>query len=237
VRRHRAVALLLVVLGSGFVGGACGGDGSSPAARTTPRSAPVAPRVSAADAAALGLTRRLPADYQAVCAEQAAYAPVGARTCPPLVPDGRLKVIVAQPFSKQARYRGGYSADVASRSLSRLRGERIDTNGGHWHYDVSWTPAVRQLQVGRGVQRPPSAAEASSCRRSRLGTAEVEVCEVVPYEKGGGLNGGHIAYVWRYERVAYVVSVHGYENEPRARAMMAALITAVLADPNARAGG
>lgn len=215
------------MLAAGFAGGACGGGASEPTA-TTASAAPVEPLVSAAEADALDLTRRLPADYRAVCAEQAAYAPAGARTCPPLVPDGRLEVIVAKPFSRQSRYRGGYSADVASRSLNRLRGERIETNGGHWHYDVSWTPAVRRLQVGRGVQRPPNADEPSSCRRSRLGAEAVEVCEVVPYEKGGGLNGGHIAYVWTHEQATYVVSVHGYDNAPRARAMMVALIDAAV---------
>lgn len=135
--------------------------------------------------------------------------------------------MVAKPFSKQNRYSGGYSADLASRSL-KLRGEPIEANGGHWRYDVSWTPAVKRLVVRRGVQRPANAHEPSSCRRSRLGDKEVEVCEVVPYEKGGGLNGGHIAYAWTHERATYVVSVHGYGNKPRARAMMAALITTIV---------
>lgn len=227
VRRHCPVALV-VALGSGLLGVACGGGDSAPTAKPTATSVPDVPAVSAAEADALGLTRRLPSEYRAVCAEQAAYAPGGARTCPPLIPSGRLKVIVAAPFSKQKRYSGGYVADLASRSLSELRGRPIETNGGHWHYDVSWTLAVRRLVVDRGVQRPPNADQRSSCRGSRLGAEDVDVCEVVPYEKGGGLNGGHVAYVWRHERTAYVLSVHGYGNRPRARAMMAALIRTVL---------
>ena len=40
------------------------------------------------------------------------------------------------------------------------------------------------------------------------------------------MNGDHIAYVWDDARITYVISVHGYANEPRARAMMAALTAA-----------
>jgi hypothetical protein len=184
--------------------------------------------VSGAEASALGLTRRLPTDYRAVCDEQASYAPAGARSCPPLIPKGPLKVIVAAPFSERKRYRGGYLADFASRSLSKLHGANLDTNGGHWHYDIAWTPAVRRLLVRRGVERPSNAGKPSSCRRSRLGDAHVEVCNVVPYDEGGGLNGDHVAYVWAHDRVTYVISIHDYGNEPRVRAMMTALIRTVL---------
>ena len=49
---------------------------------------------------------------------------------------------------------------------------------------------------------------------------------MVAYKRGGGVNGGHVAYVWDDARVTYVISVHGYANEPRARAMRAALTAA-----------
>jgi hypothetical protein len=52
-------------------------------------------------------------------------------------------------------------------------------------------------------------------------------CRVVAHNRGGGLNGGHIAYVWDHAGIAYVLSVHGYANEPRARAMIAALAARV----------
>jgi hypothetical protein len=51
---------------------------------------------------------------------------------------------------------------------------------------------------------------------------------VVPYEQGGGLNGGHIACVWTSGRATYVVSLHGYGNEPRVQAMTQALMERVL---------
>lgn len=135
------------------------------------------------------------AAYRQACTEQIAYAPAGAGVCPPLIPAGRLKVIHADPFSERKAYRGGYLADVSSASLSELDGEHVETNGGHWHYDVSWRPAVRRLLVHRGVERPVNANKASACRELMLGSERVEACRVVPYEQGGGLNGGHIAYV------------------------------------------
>jgi hypothetical protein len=192
-----------------------------------PRTAPVA-SIPPSRARGLGLTRDLPAAYRRVCAKQAAYAPAGARLCPPLIPGGRLKVIDATPFSKRRDLRGGFLADIASRSLDRLGPARITTNGGHWHYDVSWSPAVRRLLVARMVERPGAADRPSDCHRLRLGGQRVEACRVVPYERGGGLHGGHIAYVWTHGRVTFVISLHGYANEPRARAMTEALMARVL---------
>lgn len=214
-----AVVVALLVAG-------CGGEPRRSASGAEPASA--APAVSAAEARALGLTWRLPARYRRVCTEQAAYAPEGARSCPPLVPTGAMRVDWADPFSPLPRWAAGYTADLGSGSLDELRGRRIDSNGGHWRYDVAWSAAVRRLVVDRGVRRPVDAEAASSCRPVRLGGYRVQACEVPPYEQGGGINGDHVAYVWRHERTAFVLSLHGYRNEPRARAMMAAWMAEVL---------
>ena len=147
--------------------------------------------------------------------------------CPPLIPRGSLKVMYAGPFSKHREERGGYFADFASQSLSALGDEHVETNGGHWHYDVAWSPAVRRLAVDVFVERPANSTQASACRHLRLDGERVEACRVVPYERGGGLHGGHIAYVWAHGRASYVVSLHGYANEPRARDMTRALIAEV----------
>ena len=40
-----------------------------------------------------------------------------------------------------------------------------------------------------------------------------------------------LAYVWNHAGVTYVISVHGYANEPRARAMMTALAVQITARP------
>jgi hypothetical protein len=187
-----------------------------------------APSASPSKASALGLTRELPAAYRRVCAKQAERAPSRAQMCPSLIPRGRLKVINAGAYSTMRKYRGGYFADFASPSVSELGDEHIETNGGHWHYDVSWSSAVRRVAVRVLVERPPNSVEASACRHVRLDSQRVEACRVVPYGQGGGLHGGHIAYVWTHRRTTYVVSLHGYANEPRARAMTLALIAEAL---------
>jgi hypothetical protein len=115
---------------------------------------------------------------------------------------------------------------LASRSLDRLDGKRVATNGGHWRYVVVWNPRARRAVVQMGIRQPVNAQESSSCRRTQVAARQMLACRVVPYERGGGVDGGHIAYVWDDARVTYVISVHGYANEPRARAMMAALTAA-----------
>jgi hypothetical protein len=189
-----------------------------------PRTTNPAPTALPGEARDLGLTRRLPAAYLRACTEQADYAPAGARLCPPLVPEGPMKVMTMGPFSKSPRDRGAYLADLSSSSLSELGADHIETNLGHWHYDVSWTPATRHLLVRRFVERPVNSSKASACRHLRLGRELVEACRVVPHAQGGDLHGGHIAYMWTYGRVSYVLSLHGYANEPRARAMTRALM-------------
>lgn len=220
-------AWFVSALTASCLGLACGEHGrptreASPTSRVPDglpahRSAISAPR----HARKLGLTRQLPAAYLRVCERQARDAPPPARTCPPLVPTGSLRVLYSGPSLGRDSGGGGYSADLASRSLGRLGGRRVETNGGHWRYDVAWSPAVRSAVV-RFVERPSNSSEPSSCRRVRVADQEMEACRVVPYQRGGGLNGGHIAYVWSHAGVTYVISVHGYANEPRARAMMTA---------------
>ena len=121
---------------------------------------------------------------------------------------------------------GGFSADFASPSIGRLDGDRIASDGGHWRYDVVWTPRVRRMVIELGIRRPPDASESSACRQTRVAARRVTACRVVGFEEGGGRNGGHVAYVWDHAGVAFAISVHGYANERLARAMMAALAAA-----------
>jgi hypothetical protein len=205
---------------------ACGGGGPKPmrdssARREQSASTRQAVRVSARERR-LGLTRRLPRAYRRVCARQASDAPAGARACPPLIPDGALKVSYRGRSLGRASSGGGFSADFASRSLGQL----VETNGGHWRYDVVWTPGVRRVVVDMGIRRPTNASESSSCRETRVAARGMLACRVVAYNEGGGLDGGHIAYVWDHAGVAFVISVHGYANEARVRVMMAAFVAA-----------
>src|SRR3954454_9933736 len=114
---------------------------------------------------ALGLTRQLPAAYRRVCARQARAAPPAARTCPPLIPAGSLTVAYRGKSLGRDSVGGGVSADLASRSLRRLKRKRTGTEVGHWRYDVAWTPAVRHAVVATGIERPPNASPPSSCRK------------------------------------------------------------------------
>jgi hypothetical protein len=210
---------------------ACGEGGTAPTRESSPQdeqtasgrhAAPLSARESA-----LGLTRRLPRAYRQVCERQASDAPVGARTCPPLIPAGALKVGYRGRSLGRDSSGGGFSADFASRSLGQFYGKRIETNGGHWRYDVVWTPRVRRLVVGMGIRRrPTNAPGSSSCRQTRVAAQRMLACRVVAYDRGGGVNGGHVAFVWEHARVTFVISVHGYANAPRARAMMAAVVAA-----------
>jgi hypothetical protein len=227
--RHWYIPVCTVIMG-GLVA-ACGQGETGPTSESSPKRAQTS--VSGRRAAplsarerALGLTRRLPRAYQQVCERQVADAPAGARRCPPLIPTGALTVTYRGRSLGRGSSGGGFSADLASRSLGQLDGKRIETNGGHWRYDVVWTPRVRRVVVEMGIRRPTNASESSSCRQTRVASQRLVACRVVAYNDGGGLNGGHVAYVWDHAGVAFVISIHGYANEARARAMMAALVTA-----------
>jgi hypothetical protein len=208
------VTRIVMAAGLAALTAACGGGDARTARAAKPAGRP---------GLALDLTTRLPAAYRRVCARQAAAAPRRARTCPPLIPGGRLDVIDALAL---ARPRGDFNVDIGSASIKTLNGAAIDTNGGHWHYDVAWTPAARRLYVHRRIEHAVDGPR-SRCTHLQLAAEPVEACRVAPYDQGGGLEGGHIAYVWDDARVSYAISLHGYANEPRVQAMMAALIERV----------
>ena len=220
--RLSTVAILGLLAGCGG-GGAAANKAPQPKAGE-PAATGTQPAHQSHREAALGLTRELPDAYRQVCQKQAAEAPAGARTCPPLIPAGPLKVLYRGRSLGRDSPRGGFSADLASRSLGLLDRKRVETNGGHWRYDVIWAPRVRQLAVEDGIVRPTNASGPSRCRRTRVAGQRVESCRVVPYREGGGLNGGHVAYVWEHRGVTVAISIHGYANEPRARMMMAAVV-------------
>jgi len=99
----------------------------------------------------LALTSNWPAAYRVACERLAAHARHRRYgICPTLVPEGPIKVEIASAFSKQRRYTGGFTMSMASCSLSTYRGQRIETNGCHWAYQVGWSAAVKPL-VRRGV--------------------------------------------------------------------------------------
>lgn len=215
--RSTVVALILAALAG------CGGqDGGREG-----RGAPASGQQLAGQAARLGLAAELPPSLQRACARLRRLAPPRADHCLPLVPEGKAKLEFAQGSSLTASRRDAFAMSVAGSSLNQLDGTRIQTNGGHWSYDVAWSPTARQ-RLTRFSQRPPNAQRSSRCRELRLNRQAVTACLAPPYEKGGGFYGGHALYLWQHDDVTYVVSAHGYDNDPRVRAMTAALIERVV---------
>jgi hypothetical protein len=215
---NRWRALIVCATAAALAVGGCGaGDGDG----TGDADVKAAPAARAARAAQrLGLTRTLPPNVRRVCDDLAAYAPEGVGACPPLVPKGATEVQAAKPFSRQRGLKDGWISDFESEAIRPV---------GHWRFDVTWSPAVRELVVVKGVEAPVNADGArSDCHWGAVAGQRVEACQVLPFEAGGGVNGGHVAYVWPHGPATYVVSVHdGPGNGPRARAMMEALIAEV----------
>lgn len=200
----------------------CGGQDSGREARGNPDSE----QRPAGEAARLGLTAELPPSLARACERLRRLAPPRADHCLPLVPEGKAKLEYAQGSSLTRSRRDAFAMSVASSSLNELDGARIETNGGHWSYEVAWSPTARE-RLTRFAQRPPNARRQSRCSELRLKAETVTACRIPPYEQGGGFYGGHAVYLWQHDDVTYVISAHGYKNEPRVRAMTAALIERV----------
>jgi hypothetical protein len=212
---HRGLWTTTLLCALAVLGGCVGGTRDAQRPSPSPASTPVAASPSPAmPEASLRLTRRLPAEYVDACA--VLRRRVHANPCPPLVPDGRIKV--SGPFEREN------ALDLGSSSLDAINGHHVETNGGHWTIWVATSRPDRERladalhAVGYGGDEP------SRCRFLELERERVEACQVPPYEKGGGYYGGHIAYAWQRGGVVYHVTIHGYANEPRLRLMMAALI-------------
>src|SRR5688500_10682327 len=109
-------ALLIVSL---LVACDSGGSGASRGSSSADRGTGVRSSRQATPPLGLGLARRQPPAYRGVCSMQAATAPAGARTCPPLIPAGPLKVAYRGKSLGRDGPDGGFSADLASRSLDR----------------------------------------------------------------------------------------------------------------------
>jgi hypothetical protein len=169
---------------------------------------------------ALQLTHNLPQAYRDACQQLLAYAPLGAGACPPLVPQGPLEVRAAGPIAPSGGYARSYVLDLASGSLDTIRGQRVNTNEGHWTISAARGPAARtvlnqQLHAALGIRR-------ARCRQLRLDGEPVEACQVPTSDDG--YYSGHIAYAWKHRGVVYHITIHGHANEPRLALMMAALI-------------
>jgi hypothetical protein len=138
----------------------------------------------------------------------------------PWCPRGPLEVRAAGPIAPSGGYARSYVLDLASGSLDTIRGQRVNTNEGHWTISAARGPAARtvlnqQLHAALGIRR-------ARCRQLRLDGEPVEACQVPTSDDG--YYSGHIAYAWEHRGVVYHITIHGHANEPRLALMMAALI-------------
>jgi len=216
--RAVVAASLAVALGAAtvYILMASTGDGDAPSSTRSQRHS----------TDGLGLTSNWPAAYRAACERLAAHARHRRYgTCPTLLPEGPIEVEIASEWSKQRTYTGGFTMSMASCSLNAYKGRRIETNGCHWAYDVGWSEAVKPL-VRRGALGGSGnpANPTAECVVERLEGATVRRCLVPAFEEGGGFHAGHVAYLWDRGVSVHTLSAHGYENQPRVRAMMASLI-------------
>jgi uncharacterized protein (TIGR03435 family) len=177
------------------------------------------PRPAAPDAAAveadLGLTRQLPPDYAAGCIE--ILREMHVNPCPPLIPAGPMWVRVSDGSPSEPRASAILDMMFA-KVLTSINGRKIDAHDGHWTIEVgSDQRSQRSLSEWIGSGTPPQ------CQIVELKGQRVEFCRA-PLYPDGGYYGDHIVSLWQRGDVAYVVSLHGHDNEPRLRLMMAALI-------------
>lgn len=104
------------------------------------------------------------------------------------------------------------------------RGRRSDS-GGHWIVAAAEADAIdRSLQDKDGRLDPLDRQD------GRLAGHEVTTLWLRRYEGGGGYHGGHVAIRWTQAGVDRIVSLHGYHNLARTRAIASALIDAIDAE-------
>jgi hypothetical protein len=197
-----------------------GGCGGTDAPETT----------SEAALADLQLTTNPPAGLGEACAKVAPRTQLNV-VCPPIAPTGDFTVQFLAP-DVGAKDRSFYDVQVESASL-----HREGQNPGHWSFGAATTlPAVeRMLKV--------SPFNARLCRRYNNQHANSpEQCEpevsdldvdgtavkqyLMPDYPIGGINGGHVAFVWQGADAAYILSVHDPANRDRALVMLDGLMKA-----------
>lgn len=215
--RFGAITVCLVVVAT-----ACSGAASRSARARAPRTS----------APAYGLTRAVPASIRSACAqlarEEASQRIRRVVYCPPLVPSARPQVIqsvaAADGNSVSLRHlRTGYLVSVFSPTLG------VRDGSGHWTF------ATGEGDVLRLWVYPPAPLVPRGQRRlqplkprvthARLAGHLVTIYRMPLHGQGdGGLYDAHVVVQWQLDNTTYQVSAHGYENQPRAKAMAAALI-------------
>jgi hypothetical protein len=188
------------------------------------------PTTSAASLDSLQLTNEPPPSLTAACAKVAPRTRLEV-ICPPIAPVGTFTIqfIVPEPGSPDVSY------DVQGESGSLHREDGARQNPGHWSFgaDASLARLERTLQIAPASKRickrynrehraDPMPCQPEVSTFDRDGTKITEY--VMPKYPIGGINGGHLVFVWQGSDAAYILSVHDSANRDRDLAMLDGLL-------------
>ena len=151
--------------------------------------------------------------------------------CPPIVPVGEFNIQVLAPDPEA----DGAFYDVQGESESLHRDDGDNKNPGHWSFGA----ATEMGALESGLRVDPKFAR--DCERvNKQDGAEPTLCQpkirtfdldgtpveqyLMPEYPLGGINGGHLVFVWQGAVAAYQLSVHDPTNRERALAMLDGLL-------------
>jgi hypothetical protein len=163
----------------------------------------------------LGLTDKVPHAVSRAC-DMAASRSSLTVACPRIVPAGGDHAIqYAGRLVGRRGPAGSHSIHLISPALRRTGSD--PENPGHWALEAARSAStLRKGLIPKDQIRP--------WRRSlELNGINATEYRMPPYP-AGGVHGGHVVFVWRGDRAAYLLSVHDPRNRRRALAMASALV-------------
>ena len=161
----------------------------------------------------LGLTRSLPAKLTDACRRIQRRVDI-AVYCPPVVPE-------SHPPPPQIEQAGPLGIGFSHGRVTR------------WIFAAGSPRLVGRRINALPLQGPPTGMVASAVltsRNVRIAGLMASVKRMARYPQGG-INGGHVLVTWKVGATDYLVSIHGFQNEPRAVAMAEGLINEIRSCP------
>lgn len=213
VARHRALAIVVLLVG---VAGCGGGRATDARTAATDRSGP---------SSAQAPLQPLPASVATACRALARSRTVRV-LCPTRLPTGRWVV-----YHRTLRNGScAYLLDLNTRPFGQnvpfhsLAGGRcspwpLTTARGHWPADPRLANdlglvGAKPLQPGQARSTIPTAVPPRVLRRIRVGTHLGLLLQGATYPNGG-VHGGHVAVIWNQGDSGYVLSLH-FTEQPHA---------------------
>ena len=180
----------------------------------------------------LGLTSQVPPSITSACRhiarEEAAKSVHRVVFCPPLVPATLPQVVqtVGAADGSDGNLRSGYLVSLFSPACGAQDGSC------HWTFAAAPAAVLRPWVYPPAPLVPPGQKPLKPLKpriaHTRLAGHGVTLYRMPLHGQGdGGLYDGHIVVQWQLNGTTFQISMHGYENRPRAEAMAAALIREV----------